>query len=113
MKNYETIDDKRLLHLIEDSSKPMFVLFSSEWQSSIDLISHALEKLAQQYESTFKFIEIDIEKNASVIDIFNIQKVPTFIIFKDGEIIDYFSGILSRKKLEKKLINSLQTSSQM
>ena len=48
-------------------------------------------------------LKIDVDKNPHVAKAFQIQGVPTLIIFKDGEIKWRQSGVASAKQLQQVL----------
>ena len=108
METFTSITLEQLLGLIEQQDKRLFVLFGTEWQSGLDLLSFPLHSLSQKYQNTYKFLKLDIEVESEATRMFNIQYLPTFIIFYDGKIQEYFSGIISKKKIEHKLLKVLQ-----
>jgi thioredoxin 1 len=48
-------------------------------------------------------LKIDVDKNPHVAHAFQIQGVPTLIIFKNGEIKWRQSGVISAKQLQEVL----------
>ena len=48
--------------------------------------SPILKEVATELEEGIKFMKIDVDQNPEIASRYNIQSVPTLMIFKNGEI---------------------------
>ena len=55
-----------------------------------------------------KVCKMEIDNNKMIADRFNIQYIPTLIIFKDGRIVKQFTGFTSKDDILGALINQLK-----
>jgi thioredoxin 1 len=60
-----------------------------------------LKELKGWMQDAITILKIDVDKNPHVAQAFEIQGVPTLIIFKDGEIKWRRSGVVNAKQLQQ------------
>ena len=58
-----------------------------------------LKAMAGQHADKLALVDVDAEENAAVAERYNIQSVPTLILFKDGVELDRCSGFQSTSML--------------
>jgi thioredoxin 1 len=62
-----------------------------------------LKELKGMMKDEITILKIDVDKNPHVAQAFQIQGVPTLIIFKNGEIRWRQSGVVNAKQLQQVL----------
>ncbi len=82
-----------------NSKQPVLVDFHATWCGPCKQMAPELQRFAQNNTGKLRVIKIDIDKNQKAAQQYNIQGVPTLILFKEGKILWRQSGALSSKQI--------------
>ncbi|CAN5296819.1 thioredoxin [soil metagenome] len=85
----------------------MIVQFKKEWNGACQIIAPIYEMLSKQFASEATFFAIDTEKEKAIADEYRIKELPTFMIFKTGELIDHVAGLTPKNVLRKKIEDAI------
>jgi len=94
---------------IINGDTPVLVDFTAEWCGPCKMMKPVLEELHQRKGEQLRIIKIDIDKSPAAANAFNVQSVPTLMLFQNGKQLWRQSGVMQAGSLEK-IIDQLITS---
>lgn len=94
--------DKEVLQ----SSLPVMVDFYAEWCGPCKQMAPIVDELAKEYEGKVKIGKVDVDSNPETPGKYGVQSIPTFILLKNGEVVNKFTGARSKDDVEE-MLNAL------
>jgi thioredoxin 1 len=88
---------------IIQSEKPVLVDFTATWCGPCKMMAPILHEVKAAMGDRVTIIKIDVDKNPEVSGQFQVQSVPTLIIFKLGAVKWRKSGVVQAKELQQVL----------
>ena len=88
---------------IIQQSKPTLVDFFATWCGPCRMQAPILEEVKKTLGDKVNIIKIDIDQNQPVAQRYNVQSIPTLIVFKGGEALWRAVGVQQANILEAKL----------
>lgn len=84
-------------------TQPVLVDFFATWCGPCKAMSPIIESLGKELQGKVRVLKIDIDKNRPVAGLYQIQAVPTFLLFKNGEIVWRHSGGMDKNYLVQQI----------
>lgn len=88
---------------IIQGEKPVLVDFSAEWCGPCKMMPPILKEVKNSLGEQITILKMDIDKNPTIAGAYQIQSVPTLIVFKGGEIKWRQSGVIGAGPLKSVL----------
>lgn len=88
--------------LINDN-KPTLVDFYAVWCGPCKMQSPIIEKVKEAVGDDANVLKVDIDKNQQIAAKYNVQSIPTLILFVNGEPVWRAVGLQQQNVLESKL----------
>jgi thioredoxin 1 len=85
---------------IVQSSTPTLVDFFATWCGPCKAMAPVLDQLKNEMGAQVRILKIDVDKNPEVAAKFQVRGVPTFVLYKSGEIKWRQSGGVSLHQLK-------------
>ena len=102
-----TITDDTFDEEVKGSTEPVLVDFWAEWCGPCRMVAPVLEEIAVSRKGSLKVAKLNIDDNLGVTTRFDVQSIPTLILFKDGEPVARMVGARSRAALEEAIDRNL------
>ncbi|XP_074575807.1 thioredoxin Y, chloroplastic-like [Curcuma longa] len=94
--------------LLEKSDKPVLVDFYATWCGPCQFMGPILEQVGEKMKDKIQVIKINTEKYTSIANHYQIEALPTFIIFRDGKPLDRFEGAMPADQLIQRIEAALK-----
>lgn len=104
--NYEVKDFQK--EVIEKSyDTPVLVDFWAEWCAPCKMLGPIIEKLAEENKESWNLVKVDTDKNQEVAMKYGIRGIPNVKLFRNGEVINEFTGALPESAIKEWLKKSI------
>ena len=97
----QEVSDQDFDEIVLQSEVPVLVDFWAPWCGPCKAIGPMIDQMAQQYEGRIRMTKMNVDDNTATPARFGIKSVPTVMLFKDGQLFEQITGLVSRPALEK------------
>ncbi len=98
----QRVDDGNWDAEVLGADKPVLVDFWAEWCPPCKAMDPILDQLSVELADKVKIVKLDVDSNPGTTVRYNVRAMPTLIVFKNGEPVDYKVGAgQSRAQLTK------------
>jgi len=96
-----TLNDSNFEAEVLKSDKPVLVDFWAPWCGPCQMMGSIVEELAGEYEGKVNVAKLNVDENQVVAGKYKVMSIPTFLVFKGGEVVDQMIGGVQKEKLKE------------
>lgn len=97
------ITEKDFNQKVTGSGTPIIISFVAVWSGNSEMLSNMLRGLDGEFNEQVDICFTDIEDNPDLAAQYGIREVPTTLIFNNGEVVDFFAGMISKNRIRQKI----------
>ena len=88
----------------EISKYPLMVVdFWAAWCGPCRMVAPIIEQLAKEYAGRVAFGKLNVDENPLTSGEFEVQSIPTLLIFRNGEAVDGIVGAVPKYQIESRI----------
>ena len=103
---YKFTEDNFMEEVIK-SDVPVLVDFYADWCGPCKMMGPVVAELAEEYEGKAKVGKVNVDMQRRLAAQFGIESIPSFVVIKNGRIVDRAMGAMPKDILEEKLERAL------
>lgn len=83
------------------SDVPVFIDFWAPWCGPCQMMGPMIEEIAATMDtSKIKIAKMNVDENPQRPGMYNIMSIPTYLIFKNGQVVDQEMGSMQKERLQ-------------
>jgi thioredoxin 1 len=95
-----TVNNTNFAEIVLKSEKPVLLDFWASWCLPCRMMMPVVEKLAKTHPE-ITVCKVNIDEAPELAQQFQVTVIPTFVLFKNGRLVDSSMGLKSKKTLER------------
>lgn len=102
-EHVRTFDEANWEQEVLSSDTPVLVDFWAAWCGPCLRMAPIVEAIAEQYAGRLKVGKLDVDQNPDLATRYGIMSIPTLVLFKAGQPVEFIVGLQPRASLVRRI----------
>lgn len=82
---------------------PVLVDFWAPWCGPCRVMAPTIDQLSKELDGKVKVAKMNVDESNKYAQQFGIMSIPTFLLFKEGKVVQQMVGILEKDDMKEKI----------
>jgi thioredoxin len=102
-QSLQQLDGEADFAQVLESRVPAVVDFFADWCGPCGAVGPIIDSLSHEYAGKVSFAKLNVDDNEELASRYDVQSIPTVIIFRDGQVVDRVTGAASAQVYRAKI----------
>ena len=102
-----TVTEETWQDQVLNSDTPVLVDFWAQWCGPCRMVAPVLDQIANEMDGKVRIAKLDVDANQQIAYQFGVQSIPTFILFKNGQMAARMMGAAPKATFESFIESNL------
>jgi thioredoxin 1 len=98
-----TFNDQAFDTEVLQADVPVLVDFWAEWCPPCKQMTSTVDAIATEYNGKAKVGKLNVDDNGQTAMRYNVRSIPTFLVFKNGQLVEQRVGAMGKGEVQKML----------
>ena len=103
----EIVNDENFEQVVLKSEKPVLVDFFATWCGPCRQMLPIVTELSEEMKD-IKIVKLDVDEAGNTAEKYEIQSIPTMILFKNGQVKSTRNGASTKSELQDWILTNLK-----
>ncbi len=99
----QIVTDGTFQALLASTSEPVVVHFQADWCNPCKMLAPILDELILEYQHNIVVATLNVDENKATTIKSQVNRVPTLVVYRNGQELGRFEGFKSKKELKESL----------
>jgi len=101
------LTDENFEKEVNEAKLPVLVDFFAEWCGPCQILGPILDKISEDFKEKLILAKINVEQAPNISGKFEVERIPTVMLFKNGKPVSGFIGMVEEDEIKKWLSENL------